>query len=697
MGKREMSFRQIKTPVSQLKGVGPKITQSMEEKGIATVEDLLYFLPLRYMDRRTIHAVADLAEGGRGNIIATVTAYRSLFFRHARKKGYEVVVEDETGVISLKWFQWSPSYLKSICKKGNILFLSGQVSRFGEKLQMIHPDIAILEDGDEGNEFRKIIPFYSPMDGVKQGIIRKLIEGALDLYGEGAKSIFPESLEQRHELVPLPRAFQHIHSPEEDWYKEGPRHRYVERLILEEYMLFQSALWMNRTERKREEGIPFYLQGTFYRKFTDTLPFLLTDAQKRVIHEIESDMGSAEPMNRLIQGDVGSGKTICAVIASCVAIDNGYQVAFMAPTEILAEQHYLSIHRFFEALDIPIAFLRGNMGKDRKAVLDRIGSGNIAVVVGTHAIIQKDVAFHNLGLVVIDEQHRFGVLQRRWLIEKGLVPDVLMMTATPIPRTLSMVVYGDLDVSVIDEMPKGRQGIKTKVFLEDDKARVYEMIEKEIKDGHQVFIVYPLVEESDKMDLLDATKMASYFQKSIFSQYRVGLLHGNMKAEEKEEIMTRFKDRMIDILVCTTVIEVGIDVPNATMIVIEHAERFGLSQLHQLRGRVGRGVHASKCLLVTSSRRTELATKRLRIMEKTTDGFKIAEEDMLIRGVGDMLGTRQSGIPRFRVGDIIRDMDLMLRARNICGESLPKLKTADVKKIREAIRDNWGETFYASL
>jgi ATP-dependent DNA helicase RecG len=690
-----MNSRHIKTPVLQLKGVGPKITQSMDEKGIKTVEDLFYFLPLRYMDRRTTHPVSGLTEGQKGNAIATVAAYRSLFFRHARKKGYEVVVEDETGTISLKWFQWSPSYLKRICKKGNILFLSGQVSRFGEKLQMIHPDVVILEDEAEGDELRKIIPLYSQMDGVKQGVLRKLIEEALGLYGEDAKSIFPVTVEQRHELVPLSAAFRHIHSPEEDLYKEGPRHTYIERLILEEYMLFQSALWMNRTARKKEKGIHFRPQGPFYRKFTDTLPFALTDAQKRVVHEIENDMTSAEPMNRLVQGDVGSGKTICAVIASCVAIDNGYQVAFMAPTEILAEQHYLSIHRFFEALNIPITFLRGNMGKDRKAVLDGIRSGNVAVIVGTHAIIQKDVAFHNLGLVVIDEQHRFGVLQRRWLIEKGLAPDVLMMTATPIPRTLSMVVYGDLDVSVIDEMPKGRQGIKTKVFLDDDKARVYKMIEDEIKNGHQVFIVYPLVEESDKMDLLDATKMASYFQKSIFSQYRVGLLHGGMKAEEKEETMTRFKDRIIDVLVCTTVIEVGIDVPNATMIVIEHAERFGLSQLHQLRGRVGRGAHASKCILVTSSRRTELATKRLRIMEKTTDGFKIADEDMLIRGVGDMLGTRQSGIPRFRVGDIIRDMDLMLRARNICGESLPKLKAADVRKIKEAIRDNWGETFQA--
>ena len=687
-----MSSDNRKIPVSQLKGVGPKITQSMEEKGIKTVEDLFYFLPLRYMDKRTIHTIASLKEGQKANIIASVIAYRSLFFRHARKKGYEVVVEDGTGAISLKWFQWSQSYLKRICTKGNILFLSGQVSRFGATLQMIHPDVVVLEDETESIDLKKILPLYSPMDGIKQGTLRKLIEDALNLYGKGVRCIFPENVVQYHGLASLPEVFRHIHAPEEDWYKEGPRHRYIERLILEEYMLFQSALWMNRTERKKEKGISFYPQGPFYKKFTDTLPFVLTDAQKKVINEIENDMASAEPMNRLVQGDVGSGKTICAVIASCAAIDNGYQIAFMAPTEILGEQHYLSIHRFFEALNIPIVFLRGNMGKERKAVLDGIRSGNIAVIVGTHAIIQKDVVFRNLGLVVIDEQHRFGVLQRRWLIEKGLAPDVLMMTATPIPRTLSMVVYGDLDVSVIDEMPKGRQGIKTKVFLEDGKAKVYEMIEDEIKDGHQVYIVYPLVEESDKVELLNATKMASYFQNSIFSQYRVGLLHGSMKAEEKEETMTRFKDRMIDILVCTTVIEVGIDVPNVTMIVIEHAERFGLSQLHQLRGRVGRGAHASKCVLVTSSRRTALATKRLRIMERTTDGFKIAEEDMLIRGVGDMLGVRQSGIPRFRVGDIIQDIDLMLRARSIVTESLPKLKTGDIKRIRGAIHDRWGET-----
>jgi ATP-dependent DNA helicase RecG len=695
MGKKEMNFVGIKTPVSELKGVGPKITQSMEGKGIKTVEDLLYFLPQRYMDRRTIHTVDVLVEGQRGNVIATVVAYRSLFFRHARKKAYEVVVEDETGALSLKWFQWSSLYLKRICKKGNILFLSGQVSRFGATLQMVHPDVVVLEDGTEKDDLKRIIPLYSPVDGIKQGTLRTLMRETLTLYGEHAGSIFPESIEEGHELVALRVAFQHIHSPEEDWYKESPRHRYVERLILEEYMLFQSALWINKTARKKEKGIPFHSHGPFYNTFIKSIPFELTDAQKRIIQEIETDMASAEPMNRLVQGDVGSGKTICAVIASCTAIDNGYQVAFMAPTEILAEQHFLSIHRFFEALDVSVTFLRGNMGKDRKAGLDGIQSGEISVVVGTHAIIQKDVAFHKLGLVIIDEQHRFGVLQRRWLIEKGLTPDVLMMTATPIPRTLSMVVYGDLDVSVIDEMPKGRQGIKTKVFLDDDKARVYEMIEDEIKAGHQVFIVYPLVEESDKVELLNAKKMASFFQSSVFSRYRVGLLHGSMKAEEKEAVMKRFKDRMIDILVCTTVIEVGIDVPNATMIVIEHAERFGLSQLHQLRGRVGRGSHASKCILVTSSRRTEVATKRLRIMEKTMDGFKIAEEDMMIRGVGDMLGTRQSGIPEFRVGEIIRDMDLMLRARNICGESLPKLKAGHMKKIKNTIQDRWGETFCA--
>ncbi len=692
-----MDDRGIKTPLAQLKGIGPKINQSMEERGIKTVEDLFYFLPLRYMDRRTVHSVINIRDGDMCNIIGTVTAYRSLFFRHSRKKAYEVVVEDGTGALSLKWFQWSPTYLKRICRKGNILFLSGKVSRFGGTLQMAHPDVVVLEDEDEGDMFRKIVPLYSPIDGIKQGTLRKVIKDALERFGDEVESLLTEDFEERHGLITLRSAFQQIHLPEEDWCRSGPRHVYSERLILEEYMLFQAALWMDRKVRKAERGISFKSKGVFLRKFIDNLPFSLTGAQQKVVREIESDMMSTEPMNRLIQGDVGSGKTICAVIASCISIDNGYQVAFIAPTEILAEQHYFSVHRFFEALNIPVVFLRGNMGKERKAVLDGIKKGVFTVIVGTHAVIQKDVVFHNLGLVVIDEQHRFGVLQRKWLIEKGLSPDVLMMTATPIPRTLSMVIYGDLDVSIIDEMPQGRQGIRTKVFLDDEKSKVYSMVEDEIQSGRQVFIVYPLVEESDKMDLLNAKKMAESFRKSVFSRYRIGLLHGGMKAEEKEGCMKQFKDGLIDILVCTTVIEVGIDVPNATMIVIEHAERFGLSQLHQLRGRVGRGVHPSKCLLLTSTRRTELATKRLRIMEKTTDGFKIAEEDMMIRGVGDMLGVRQAGIPRFRVGDIIRDMDLMLRAKDLCEMFLPGLTERDLKKIKNIVEQRWGESFRAHL
>jgi len=690
-----MQFDRLETPVSDLKGVGPKISQSMQERGIITLDDLLYYMPLRYVDQRTIHPIAGLKEGERGNIIARVTGYRSLFFRHARKKAYEAVVEDKTGAISIKWFQWSPTYLKGICKKNNLLFLSGQVSRFGEVLQMVHPDVVIIDDETDPDDLKKVTPFYSPIDGLKQGVLRKLIRDVLNCYAGDIRSVFPESVSERHGLVPLSVALRSIHCPEEDLYSDGPRHRYMERLILEEYLLFQSALWIHKSARRKEKGIPFHPQGDLHKKFLHNLHFELTDAQTRVIREIEADMAAPEPMNRLLQGDVGSGKTICAVIASCIAIDNGYQVAFMAPTEILAEQHYLTIHRFFEGLGMPIAFLRGNMGKERKPTLDDIKRGDITVVVGTHAIIQKDVSFHKLGLIVIDEQHRFGVLQRGRLIEKSATPDVLMMTATPIPRTLSMVVYGDLDVSVIDEMPKGRRPIATKVFLDDAKEKVYPLVEKEIRAGHQVYIVYPLVEESEKVDLLNATQMAAYFRDSLFPAHSIGLLHGAMKAEEKERTMALFKDGAIDILVCTTVIEVGIDVPNATMIVIEHAERFGLSQLHQLRGRVGRSTHQSKCALVTSSRRTEVATKRLRIMEKTNDGFKIAEEDMLIRGVGDMLGVRQSGIPRFRAGDIIRDMDIMLHARNIAEESLPELKAADVERIQKAIRDRWGEGFHA--
>ncbi len=735
-------------PVHSLKGVGPKISILMERKGIKTIEDLFYFLPIRYEDRRHLRKISEIKEGEKALIVAKVVASKSLFFRHFRKKAYEAIVDDGTGSISVKWFQWISQYLKNVCRKGNILLLSGMVGKFGNRLQMVHPDITILEDENEIEAYKAIVPVYSEIEGLKQGTLRNLIKRAFEDYGGHIKSIVPAEIEKLYGLVPLYEAFLKLQFPDDDVSSQTSslelltslRHRYLERLIFEEYFLFQLALLMKRGEVKKEQGINFQAKGAYYNRFEKGLPFKLTSAQKGVLKEIEGDMVRNEPMNRLLQGDVGCGKTICAILAACIAIDSGYQVAFMAPTEILAEQHYLTIHRVFEGMGIPLTFLRGNMGKERREVLEGIKKGKIRVAIGTHALIQEDVEFEKLGLVVIDEQHRFGVIQRKLLKEKGSgvggqrsedrvrgfegsrvqgeevkdvpvdfqlairnpqsaihsVPDTLVMTATPIPRTLSMVVYGDLDVSIIDEMPEGRQKIWTKVFLDKNKNTVYGMIEEELKKERQVFIVYPLVEESEKVELLNAKEMAAYFQKSVFPSYRVGLLHGRMKAEEKEATMFRFKNRGIDILVCTTVIEVGIDVPNATMIIIEHAERFGLSQLHQLRGRVGRGLHPSKCILITSEKKTALATKRLKVMEETTDGFVIAEEDMKLRGPGDMLGVRQAGLPHFRVGDIVKDVNIMIHARKVAEEVMHKFTADDVVKINEKVMERWENNIHFS-
>ena len=676
--------------IEELRGVGPKISEALRDKGIAKIEDLFYLIPLRYIDRRSICKIAELIPGRNFSVIGTVAEYRSLYFRHARKKAFEAVVEDGSGFISIKWFQWQKHYLKNICRKGNLLFLTGPVTQFGAVLQMVHPEVIIMEDGAQEDGLKKIIPIYGAIEGVKQGVLRKIITEAVNDYVPAVESVCPQDISLKHGLNTLSESIRDVHLPQGDTDPIEIRERCEERLILEEYMLFQSALFAAKQGEKGRPGIAFRGDGPLLSRFLEGLSFELTGAQKRVVEEIRKDMSSPGPMGRLLQGDVGSGKTICAAIAACIAVDDGYQVAFMAPTEILAEQHYLNVHSYFERLGVPVALLRGNMGAQRKAVLEGVKKDSIPIVVGTHALIQRDVAFHRLGLAIIDEQHRFGVLQRRLLVEKSAAPDVLMMTATPIPRTLSMVIYGDLDVSLIDELPKGRRPVKTKVFPETEKQKVYAMIEEELRKGRQVFIVYPLVEESEKMDLLDATGMARYFQDSVFSSWKVGLLHGAMKTQEKEAVMGRFKDGQIDVLVCTTVIEVGIDVPNAGMIVVEHAERFGLSQLHQLRGRVGRGIHPSQCILVAVSKKTDLATKRLRIMEKTNDGFKIAEEDMMIRGVGDMLGVRQSGIPDFRVGDIMKNMDLMMKARMIAQEIVSSADDRELKRIGKAVEGRWS-------
>jgi ATP-dependent DNA helicase RecG len=451
-----------------------------------------------------------------------------------------------------------------------------------------------------------------------------------------------------------------------------------------------------------ETGISFRPKGLLVQSLLDLLGFQLTRAQERVWDEIKGDLRSPHPMNRLIQGDVGSGKTVVALLASLCVVECGYQSAIMAPTEVLAEQHYLNLRRWIERLGVKITLLTSSIkGSEKEDLYDRIRKGDIQLVIGTHAVIQEAVEFQRLGLAIIDEQHKFGVVQRGLLKKKGENPDVLVMTATPIPRTLAMTIYGDLDVSIIDEMPPGRVPVETRVFRESARERVYRIVEGEVRKGRQAFIVYPLVEESEKLDLRDATRMAEHLQKDIFQEFRIGLLHGRMKSDEKEAIMMQFKEGELQILVATTVIEVGIDIPNASVMVVEHAERFGLSQLHQLRGRIGRGRYPSKCILLAQYRSSEDAKVRLRAMEKTSDGFQIAEEDLTLRGPGEFFGIRQSGFPDFRVAQLVRDTPILIEARKEAFKLIqqdPELVRPSHAALKHILRKRWrGRLELASI
>jgi ATP-dependent DNA helicase RecG len=601
--------------------------------------------------------------------------------------------------------------MKGRFRKDMRLILSGEVRLYQFQKEIHHPELEILEEEPETREgtggqsrledslhFGRIVPIYSETEGLyqRQRLIRRILKNVVDLFADKAFSGIPDEVCRRQKLIPLSAAFRRAHfpDPEDDiaLLNEGksPAHR---RLIFDEFFFLELGLALRRSGTLLEKGIAFPISHRYTNQLRSLLPFALTPAQERVLTEIELDMRQPHPMNRLLQGDVGSGKTIVALMAGLMAIEGGYQVAIMAPTEILAEQHFLGIHPLVEALGLRTCLLTSSLKKSPKeALYKEIRGGEIHISIGTHALIQEGVEFNNLGLAIIDEQHKFGVIQRATLKKKGYNPDVLVMTATPIPRTLSMTIYGDLDVSVIDQLPPGRGTLTTRVFNERERFRVYRILRDEISQGKQAYVVYPLVEESERLDLKDATQMAQHLQKDIFPEFRVGLIHGRMKSEEKETIMADFKAKRIHILVSTIVIEVGIDVPNASVMVIEHAERFGLSQLHQLRGRVGRGKDPSQCLLIAQYRRTDDADRRLRVMEQTTDGFKISEEDLAIRGPGELLGTQQSGLPDFRVGNFLRDMTLLGEARKeafamISGDS--SLSRPEHLFMRETLKERW--------
>jgi ATP-dependent DNA helicase RecG len=636
-----------------------------------TVEDLLNYLPMRYEDRSNLSKVSDLEHGTYATIEVEVRVAGTYAVKGGKLRIFEFSGVDETGQIRAYW--WNQAYLQNSFPRGKRVLLYGQWKR-GRRgfFEVENPDYEFVSDEDDTTDpihTGRRVPVYRKLGELRSKQLRSVmyhVTGRVDL--SGIEEALPQEVIGRNRLIGRGDAFRQIHFPAEDAPLElynraaSPAHR---RLIFEEFFWLALAMGLRRQGREQSpKGTVIEINDRVREAVRQILPFKPTGAQKRVLREIVADMSSRQPMNRLLQGDVGSGKTIVAVQAAIVAVENGYQAAIMVPTEILAEQHARNIKRMLARTPYRAELLTGSQSAARKRELHQeIAAGEVDLVIGTHALIQEGVSFSRLGFVVIDEQHRFGVLQRAELIGRGYNPDVLVMTATPIPRSLAMTVYGDLDLSVIDEMPPGRKPVITKVRGEEARNKIYHFLDTIIRQGRQVYIVYPLVEESEKLDLLNASQMAEHLQTAVFPKFRVGLIHGRMKQEEKDQVMDEFRSGAIHILVATTVIEVGVDVPNASVMIVEHAERFGLSQLHQLRGRVGRGDEQAFCILLAGHKRTAEARERLAIMEETNDGFKVAEKDLEIRGPGEVMGTRQSGVPTFRVGNIIRDYALLEAAK----------------------------------
>jgi len=654
----------LTTPLQYLKGVGPRRAADLEHAGLLTIEDLLYRFPIRYEDRSRLQPIAALKPGIPASITGRILSCGLRSTRRPGFKIFEALVGDASGALRATWL--NQPFLRDVFTAGQHVVLFGATEIRGHGgLQMTNPQYEILDEDDtETVHTGRIVPVYEKTGAVTPKMQRRLVWDALQKLPTDLPDQLPDDVRLRLDLPSRYAALRAAHFPPDDA-RIDELNRFAtpaqQRLIFEEAFVFQlGVIARRRFAAAEQKPTVVRVDDRIRDSARRVLPFRLTAGQRQALKEIVEDLQRSQPMNRLLQGDVGAGKTIVALLAALVAMENGLQVAFMAPTEILAEQHFLNISRLLEPSRFRVALLTGSMAAARRRErLAEIESGAVNLVVGTHALVQGDVTFKQLGLVVIDEQHRFGVLQRATLRTKGLHPDVLVMTATPIPRTLALTVYGDLDVSVIKDPPPGRLPIKTAAKPESRRDEVYAFVRAQLDAGRQMYVIYPLVEESAKVDVKAATEMADHLAVEVFPQYRVGLLHGRLKADAKDRVMKAFAGGELDILVATTVVEVGVDVPNASVMIVEHAERFGLSQLHQLRGRVGRSTHQSYCFLLYQPPLSDEARERLRAMTETTDGFDIAERDLNLRGPGDFFGTRQAGVPTFRMIDLIRDRQLL--------------------------------------
>jgi ATP-dependent DNA helicase RecG len=680
----------LESPVRFLPGVGPVRQRHLENIGVSVVRDLLYTFPRRYEDRRSLTVLSDLKPGITASVIARVLEVKE---RQARKRKMTIttaLVTDGASVAETIWF--NRRGLQKILFSGSKVALYGRIDRKYTRFQIINPEFELIDEKESAESIGRIIPVYPSTTGINQRWLRKTVAYALEHYIALLEDLIPGPLRDQHGLISLKKAVLSLHYPSsrENW-KQARR-----RMAYEEFLVLQTGLAMRKkrfVSGPAEAPLCTGERSLSDRYIKEILPFSMTKAQQKVLEEIRQDMSKPFPMHRLLQGDVGSGKTAVAVTAILTAVENGYQAAFMAPTEILARQHYETLKEPLSSLGIDCEFLSGSApSAERARVLGKISKGDTWVIAGTHSLFQEDVNYRSLGIVIVDEQHRFGVMQRQALKSKGKSPHTLVMTATPIPRTLTLSVYGDLSVSVIDEMPPGRQKTETRWVKPDNISRLFEFLEKQVGRGRQVYWVCPLIEESEK---IKATSLEERFQnlRRAFCDLSVEMLHGQLNSSEKEEIMKRFKTGETDILVSTTVIEVGVDVPNATIIVIEGAERYGLSQLHQLRGRVGRGNVRSYCVLLSDPGSSE-GLQRIKTMCSTSDGFEIAEADLKLRGPGEVCGLRQHGVTDFKIADLVRDRKILYQAREDAFrlvEQDPGLETAELLK-RRVIND-LGEVF----